>query len=677
MFDAHHRARRARPSLNAGALILATLAATPAHAEDAGPEIVVSGTGLPETPGTPAYSETVISREALGASASGRIEDVLTGVAGFQQFRRSDSRASNPSAQGVTLRALGGNATSRALVLLDGVPMADPFFGHVPLSAFDPNGLARIRVTRGGGSGPFGAGALAGTIALESAGPDALGHFSGEAMSSQRGETELSASIAPRLGRGFAVVSGRWDRGQGFWTTPEAMRGPASVRARYESWSTSVRAVAPLTDAIELQAHALVFRDNRTLRFKDADTSSEGEDASLRLVGHGDWQFDAIAYVQARNFTNTVISSASFKPTLNQYDTPAEGLGGKFELRPPVGSAQVLRIGVDWRRASGTMRENAISPATGTITARRSAGGHNSDLGFYLEDDLALGQLVLTGGVRADRTVIAEGRYDVRDVAGQPVTHSDYPDTSDWTVTWRGGAVFHATGALALRAAAYTGLRLPTLNELYRPFTVFPVTTLANAALRAERQKGFEAGLDLTAAPGMQLSLTAFDNRIENAIANVTIGENLRQRQNVRAIRSKGVEATAQVAIGIVSFDGSFSYGDASVRNGPASPLTGMRPAQTPRIAASATLALAPAPGWRMAATLRHVGLQYEDDLQSDSLPATTTLDLFAQVPVAHGASLVLRAENLFDKAVVTRNSGGTIDLGAPRTLWAGFRWKI
>jgi outer membrane receptor protein involved in Fe transport len=86
---------------------------------------------------------------------------VLRGVAGFQQFRRSDSHSSNPSAQGVTLRALGGNATSRALVLLDGVPLADPFFGYIPLSAIAPETLGTVRVTRGGGSGPFGAGALA------------------------------------------------------------------------------------------------------------------------------------------------------------------------------------------------------------------------------------------------------------------------------------------------------------------------------------------------------------------------------------------------------------------------------------------------------------------------------------------------------------------------------------
>src|SRR4029079_10784068 len=94
--------------------------------------IVVTGRGLDVTPATPAYDVQQIDREAIVASSSGRLEDALENVAGFQQFRRSDSSSSNPSAQGVTLRALGGNATSRALVLLDGVPMIDPFFGYVP-----------------------------------------------------------------------------------------------------------------------------------------------------------------------------------------------------------------------------------------------------------------------------------------------------------------------------------------------------------------------------------------------------------------------------------------------------------------------------------------------------------------------------------------------------------------
>ena len=141
---------------------------------------------------------------------------MLLGVAGFQQYRRSDSRSSNPSAQGATLRSLGGNATSRALVLLDGVPMADPFFGYIPFNAIVPERLESITVTRGGGSGPFGAGALTGTIELETANAATLGPVSGRALVNDRGATELSATLAPQLGSGFAVVSGRWDRGQGF-----------------------------------------------------------------------------------------------------------------------------------------------------------------------------------------------------------------------------------------------------------------------------------------------------------------------------------------------------------------------------------------------------------------------------------------------------------------------------
>ena len=179
-------------------VLLASLAIpAPALAQD-DPVIVVTGAGLEQTPAMPAYSVIELEREQIVSGASGRIDDVLSSVAGFQQFRRSDSRSSNPSAQGVTLRALGGNATSRAQMLLDGVPLSDPFFGYIPMSAVAPERLESIRVTRGGGSGPFGAGALAGTIELESADALTLGLLSGQASVNDRGETELSGTVAPQ-----------------------------------------------------------------------------------------------------------------------------------------------------------------------------------------------------------------------------------------------------------------------------------------------------------------------------------------------------------------------------------------------------------------------------------------------------------------------------------------------
>lgn len=659
--------------------LVSLLAAAPARAEEDTGEpkapIVVTGHGLREGPATPAYDVQTIARDKLASSASGRIEDVLASVAGFQQFRRADSRASNPSNQGVTLRALGGNASSRAQVLLDGVPVANPFFGYIPLSALAPDRLGSVRVTRGGGMGAFGTGAVSGTIEMESAGPDQIGPVQGSALVDDRGETQGALTIAPRLGEGFVVASVQWDRGQGFWTTPKDQRVAASARAAYESLSGSLRAVAPLSDTVEVQASGLVYDDQRTLRFKGADSTSSGQQGSLRFVGRGDWQFDALGFVQAQDFSNIVISSTSYKKTLDQNKTPTLAVGGKAELRPPVGEAHVLRLGADIKLSSGHLVELPYSAVTGLATAFRRAGGKQSDLGLYIEDDWTLGQFVVTAGARADRWTIRDGFYRELSASGAVNRDTRFADRDGWSGNARGGIVWNVAPALALRAAAYSGLRLPTLNELYRPFVVFPVTTQANANLKPERLRGYEAGVDFHPSEALSVSVTAFDNRLKDAVANVTLSPTIRERQNVDAIRALGVEASADLKLGRVDLSGSLSWTDAKVEaSGTQVALDGLRPAQVPRLAASATAAWAPRDGWRLAATVRRTGAQFEDDLETDVLPAATTLDLFAQVPVTQFVSLVLRAENLTDETIVTRNQGGSIDLGAPRTLWAGIK---
>ena len=215
--------------------VIPTVAAADTEAPDPA-RIVVTGEGLSLPPGTPAYGSVIIDRDRLTNSASGRIESVLGDVAGFQQFRRSDSRSANPSAQGATLRALGGNASSRTLVLLDGVPMADPFFGYIPFSALVPDRLSAVRVTRGGGVGAFGAGAVAGTIELASATRDQLPAFAASAFYGSKDATELTASVTPDLGDGYVSLSGRWDRGDGrttlascSWGSPPPRRPPMTA----------------------------------------------------------------------------------------------------------------------------------------------------------------------------------------------------------------------------------------------------------------------------------------------------------------------------------------------------------------------------------------------------------------------------------------------------------------
>jgi vitamin B12 transporter len=151
-------------------LLLALL--LPAAAAQAQTEIVVTGRGLRPGLGDAAFSTVAIDRARLAGSASSRLEGVLRDVPGFQLFRRADSRSASPTSQGPTLRALGGNAAARTLVLLDGVPQADPFGGWIAWPGLDPRRLGGARVTRGGGTGANGPGALAGTIELDGLSPN-------------------------------------------------------------------------------------------------------------------------------------------------------------------------------------------------------------------------------------------------------------------------------------------------------------------------------------------------------------------------------------------------------------------------------------------------------------------------------------------------------------------------
>jgi outer membrane receptor protein involved in Fe transport len=665
-------------------ITLALLTPCGVHAQDnatgPAPTIIVTGTGLGQPPGAPAYGSVEIGRARLVDNASGRIENLLADVAGFQQFRRSDSRSSNPSNQGATLRALGGNASSRTLVLLDGVPVADPFFGYIPFSAIVPDRLSSVRVTRGGGVGPFGAGAVAGTIELSSATRDALPAFSASAFAGSRDASELAASITPDLGNGYASLSGRWDRGDGFQTTPRGQRVSATAPAAYESWSANLRAVAPLSASAEVQFRATLFEDRRTLRFRGADSMSKGQDASIRFVGRGPWQVDALAYLQARNFSNIVISATSFRKSLDQRNTPSTGIGGKLEVRPPVGADHVLRIGADTRFAQGEMMEDAYNAnlAANPLTARRRAGGRQVTTGLFVEDDWTPpsldGRLVLTAGARADHWSISDASFKSVGPTGVVTSASNFPNRSDWAFSGRAGMLYRLSNALSLRAAAYSGFRLPTLNELYRPFVVFPITTRANEALKPEKLKGAEAGLELHPAKGVDLAATFFVNRLDNAIANVTVAPNTRQRQNVNAVLARGVELTASAALTPhLLVTASYAYSRSKV-DAPGTALDGLAPAQSPRHSASATATWTVESAFSLSGTVRYVGRQYEDDLQTDSLPDALTVDGFARLPISRTISLIGRAENLFDARVVTRNAGGSIDLGTPRTLWIGVR---
>jgi outer membrane receptor protein involved in Fe transport len=692
------RAGMTRPLLLA--LLIASPAAALAQRAPAPPaapappgEVVVTGRGLDERPGDAAFDIVTIDAARLTANASDRLESVLADVAGLQQFRRSDSRSANPTSQGISLRGIGGNASSRALLILDGVPQADPFGGWVAFPAYATGRIGRIRVTRGGGSGYDGPGALAGTVELDSATPRQLPPLLASLSYGSRDSLDAQASATLERGAGFATVSGAYARGDGFIPIVAEDRGAADRPAAYEQASGAVRGVIAVDATTELQANVSAFTDRRDRGTAFTANRSQGADASLRLVGHGRWGFAALGYLQTRAFASQFASvtadRATATQTLDQYNTPATGLGARVELVPPVGAGRDLRLGADVRSVSGRTQE-LYTFVGARPTRRRVAGGDTRTIGLFADGSADVGPLVATLGGRVDWWRIAGGFLRETPLAGgAALTDSRFADRSGAQATGRAGLAWRIAPAVTLRAAGYRGWRLPTLNELYRPFRVGTDATAANAALAPERLDGIDGGVSLAPLAGLTIDATWFRNRLEDAIANVSAGTGpgtfpgvgfvagtYRVRRNLDAIRSTGVSLDARYVAGPFTALASWSHVDPRVvASGSAAALDGLRPAQTPLDQLSGTLGYRRADGVALSATVRHVARQFEDDQNSRTLAPATTLDGYLALPLTAAVTVEARAENLFDERVEAAVTGADIiERATPRTIWIGLR---
>lgn len=654
------------------------------------PVIIVTGRALPDPASARAYDVQPISRKQLTDGPAHRLDDILQQVPGLQLFRRSDSTSGHPTSQGVTLRSLGGNASSRALLVLDGVPQADPFGGWVNWPAYDPAGLQQVRVIRGGGSVDFGPGALAGVIEM-----DSLSKAGAEAAieGGTRDSLDGHAFVGVPVGESLFTFDAQGARSDGFIPLTPTTRGPVDRPAPYEEGSVRARWIAPIAPGVELQASGLGFLDVRDRGVTFTGNRTRGTDASLRLVGSGRWQWSATAYSQWRNFRSSFASVNADRTSAQrvslQDSVPSRGTGASVELRPPVGSGVELRLGADARFTTGESRE-LFAYVAGEPTKRRIAGGDSATEGLFAEATWTRGPLALSGGARMDHWSISNGELVERLLAtGQPTRDDHFRSRNGWLPTGRAGAVLDVGSGFSLRSAAYLGWRMPTLNELFRPFRAGADATAANPFLDPERLAGAEAGVRYKIG-GIDLSLTGFINRLSDSIANVTLGHGpgvfpgvgfvsgtFSQRQNIDAVRVRGIEASGEADRGPWTFRVGASYSDATVEaSGDAARLDGLRPAQTPKLALTGEV------GWhdgnRAASILiRHVGSQYEDDLNTRLIRAATTVDAFVAWPLTERLQLVARAENLFNETVIaTLGSDGTIERATPRTLWIGLRFQ-
>jgi len=659
---------------------------------------VVTAPGLPPSLADSAYATTVVDRTDLTEAPQGQLDDMLRGVGGFQLFRRQSSQVANPTTQGPTLRGLSGNAAARALVLLDGVPQDDPFGGWIAWSALRPMGLGVVRITRGGGSVTSGPGALTGVIALE-------GRPIGEDLSAElrmqtgsRRDYAVEGWAGGPVGERFSLAASGIVAGtNGYILLPEAQRGPVDVATRARLKQGELRAHLRIGETSLVDARVSVFEETKVNGLALAPNATDGVDASLRWTGSADRvSWEALAYIKDRDFSsgfaavNTARTLAT--PSLDQFDVPARAWGLRGEVRAELATTLNLSVGIDARVARGTTHENFRFIGT-AFTRLREAGGSQRTIGGFAELSWqATPSLLLTAGGRADGWKLYDGRRIETSLANGAVTNQPVvPDRSGTLWSARAGLAWQVAPAWSVRAAAYRGTRLPTLNELHRPFRVGNDVTEANPLLKPERLDGVEGGVRFAPLGNIHVDATLYWNRLHDAIANITLGfgpglfpggnflpagGTYRQRLNVDRMESWGVELMAEAPLGpTLDVNASYVYARARIARASISPdLEGLRPAQSPRHQGRLGLAWRPLEGISANASLNWISGQYDDDQNQRLLKGAATVDARVTWRPTENTDLSLSAQNLFDKMVVSALSGtGLITRAAPRTMVVEF----
>lgn len=658
-------------------------------------DVIVTAARLPPAAGEAAFSVIRLGEETLATST--RLDEALATVPAVSLFRRTSSLAANPTTQGISLRAIAPSGAGRTLVTLDGVPLNDPFGGWVIWSQLPTESIESLDIVRGAGAGPYGAGALTGVIQLRERERGGVLDTS----VAERGGARLAGSGGVDAGPARLTGSVLYETSDGYVPVRGAAAGAADTPLDLEAKSVSLRADVPLGEA-ELSLRAAVYEEDRGSGLARARATASGHVLSATAAqrpSEGDYGWRLQAWRRESDLANTSVAVAADRatttPANDQYETPATGWGLNAALRRTErlsgGGRLEWEVGADVRLNEGETRE-LFRYMAGAFTRDRIAGGETSVAGVYGEGSLEVGPWLFAGGLRLDGWKNQNGRRLERDLAtGVSTLDETDPERSGEVVSARLAARRVIGGGWAARAAAYSGFRPATLNELHRPFRVGNDLTEANAGLVPETLQGVEVGLAFE-GPISALSATLFWNRIEDAIVNVTIGEGpgtfpragfvpaggvLRQRQNAGTIEANGVEISARQSLRDgLDLTGAVSITDARIDGGTsAQQLTGLRPAQAPIWSASTGI------DWRvkdrlsLAARARYESKRFDDDLNSRVLGAAVTLDVRADWRANDKVSLWLAADNLVDAKVETAETGTGIEsFGPPRSLSVGVR---
>ncbi|MCB1122607.1 MAG: TonB-dependent receptor, partial [Verrucomicrobiae bacterium] len=629
------------------------------------------------------------------------IDQALRRLTSVDTFRSLDSFTAHPTTQGVRFRHAATNGTSRALVLVDGVPQNDPFGGWIYWNKLPTESIRTLEIFPIGSVPAWGNYSSGGAIHLTTLSPFAdQSHFSvlGGSFNTFKAALQHTAPVSDNLGIAF---EGRWFTTDGYSVVRPDQEGPVDEASNSDYDYLRLQLAGRMNEEWEWRLTGQHFTEERINGTPLSPNSTEATDLSWTLSRQGNSgpDFNFVSYYQNRDFQNIFTSveddRASEQPVLDQYAVPAEAFGALATLYWEGGGHWNVLAGADFQEAEGSANELTRNLGQGFTRERREGGKQSFAGAFVTLQTFTDEDSNLEGTLRLDHWKQTDGYRDEYNLENDTQTgETDYPFRSGDVVSFNTRYTRRLDPNWSFEALVFHGFRAPTLNELYRPFRVRNDITESNSDLSNESSRGGELSL-FYQDEANTFELTGFYYDMDDMVTNVFLHDNpgfdslcgfvpaggsCHQRLNVENSRVQGFEVAWMWVPGTdFEFLLNYTFSDTEFRKSSELPaLEGDAFPLAPKNQLSTQLV------WHGSEELDVIAqLQYRDS-HFDNAPNTRKIDDSVVVNLgAHYAlqdspwSFRLQLDNLLDEEIITAiSSNGIYTRAAPFSAWASVSYQ-
>ncbi len=663
---------------------------------------------------------TILTKEVLESSPDQTIDQVLKNVPGVF-LNDVPYYQKDPTGQSINVRGLG---YGRTLVLIDGLPANDAFYGTVQWNLVPMSSIESVEFVRGGVSSLYGNYGMGGVININTKTP-------------KNSSQEVSASYGSfgtgnvAASKDLIVSDAMQMRFSADYFSSEGFQNYATISPGSPSnIKNGMGTDAVKNSNVRLQNYFKPTQDtNAFLRMgysTMADLSNNYAIAPNLIqtadVAAGsttkidvDKKAQVNVYYQNTNFykqTANNLTAAPYKPYINaNYTDPYSTVGASAQYTHDLKLAGIDQyiLAVDARNISASNQTNNLA-STGAVNSVNYAQGQQNFYGLLGQIKSKAGAIPLeaTLGARVDAWNSQTPTYSNTNYGtgntGIP-TYSSVPNQSKTQLSPSLGLLYNVSSDWDLRSAAYQAFHAPSMNNTLRSYGNFVSGySLANPNLTPETMTGYEVGTDYRWKSGFA-QLTAFNNYITNAITSYKITSanwafanslctssgisgcsqtstspgytNVSYYTNQQNLLSQGLELQYHHDINPHwGLDGGYSYTKTTLTWSATSDPINTQVGGVPRNMANAGLTYYPVPQASLTTTVRYVGNSW---MATGSLPvpAYAVVGLKANYQVTPQAAVFASVVNLFNRQYVTFNiasQASSYQAGMPQAITVGAR---